>query len=746
MKTLVIVESPTKAKTIGKFLGDGYEIVASMGHIMDLPKSKLSIDIEHDFAPDYQMMADKKKVISELKQSGKSAENIILATDPDREGEAIAAHVKEVLSKSDKNKKFSRIVFHEITKDAVEEALKKPRDIDENLVDAQTARRVLDRLVGYKLSPILWRKVRRGLSAGRVQSVALRLIVEREREIEKFKKEPYYTIAVNLKKDSEETIFELIEINGEKLEITEKLKLYDGEYSFAKTTIDTESKAKQIEEDLKPKQFVVSDVVKKEMRRTPPPPYTTSTLQQDGARRMGLSGKRTMSLAQKLYEEGFITYHRTDSVSMAASAVMSVRSFIEKTYGARYILPKPRFYKGKQKLAQEAHEAIRPTNVNVKAQIVSEQLGAQHVKLYDIIWRRAVATQMSDAITESTTVLVSVNDDGSNHQSRFSDDTRQASAQNLKQNRSLNESLSSNLANKDATAFDSPQSEPAHVTTVDSYTLKANGSVLVFDGFLKVNPFALNDNKLPDFIASEKLDFVSVINEFHETLPPPRYNDASIIKALEEEGIGRPSTYATIISTIESRQYIERNEGKFVPTSVGIAVNDFLVANFSTIDDIPFTAEMEDQLDQIADGKKKWSPVIKEFYTPFEKTLEKVGEAARVKIEVEKTDEICPEDGGHLVIRIGRFGKFLACENFPNCKFTKPFIVDTNIPCPKCGSLPATPSASDGGRGKIILKKTKKGRKFYGCSNYPKCDFASWKIEDIKHPKEISSKEPAQKD
>jgi DNA topoisomerase-1 len=646
-----------------------------MGHIMDLPKSTLGIDIEKDFAPDYQMMADKKKIISELKTAAKTAENIILATDPDREGEAIAAHIKELLEEQktkSKDQVFQRIAFHEITKEAIEEALRSPRSIDENLVDAQTARRVLDRLVGYKLSPILWRKVRRGLSAGRVQSVALRLIVEREREIEKFKKEPYFTLAVTLKKTTGETVFELIEINSQKIEINEKLKLYDGEYGFSKTIINSEIKAKQIEEDLKTKDFVVSDVVKKEMRRTPPPPYTTSTLQQDAARRMGLSGRRTMSLAQKLYEEGFITYHRTDSVSMASTAVSAIRNYVEKEYGRKYIPESPRFYKVKQKLAQEAHEAIRPTNVSTQSTAVSEQLGVQYAKLYDIIWRRAVATQMSEAVTESTTVIV----DASN----------------------------------------------------GNYTLKANGSVLVFDGFLKVNPFALNDNKLPEFSALEKLNFVSAASEFHETLPPPRYNDASIIKALEEEGIGRPSTYATIISTIESRQYIERNERKFMPTTVGVAVNDFLVTNFSTIDDIPFTAAMEDQLDQIASGEKKWVPVIKEFYTPFAQTLEKVGEAARVKIEVEKTDEICPQDKGHLIIRIGRFGKFLACENFPKCKFTKPFVIDMNIPCPKDG-------------GKIILKKTKKGRKFYGCSNYPKCDFAAWKIEDIKNPKETAPKE-----
>jgi DNA topoisomerase-1 len=674
MKNLVIVESPTKARTIGRFLGDSYEIIASMGHVKDLPKSKLGVDVENNFQPDYQTMPDKKKVLSQIKIASKNAENIILATDPDREGEAIAAHVKEALEAKDK--KFSRIVFHEITKEAVEEALNSPREIDENLVDAQTARRVLDRLVGYKLSPILWQKVRRGLSAGRVQSVALRLIVEREREIEKFKKEPYYTISVVLKKDSNEVSFELIEIKTEKIEISEKINLYDGEYTFTKTKIDTESKAKEIEADLKGKEYIVSDVTKKEMRRTPPPPYTTSTLQQDGARRMGLSGRRTMSLAQKLYEEGYITYHRTDSVAISESARKQMTEFVRKEFGDKYLPSKPRYYKVTQKNAQEAHEAIRPARVGVSVAQVTKDLGVQYGKLYDIIWRRAVATQMAEAITESTVVLVDV-------------------------------------SNKE-------------------YTFKANGSVLVFDGFLRINPFALNDNKLPDFNANEKLDFISVLSEFHETLPPPRYNDASIIKTLEEKGIGRPSTYATIISTIESRQYIERTEGKFQPTNVGLAVNDFLVENFSTIDDVPFTAEMENGLDEIANGTKKWVPTIKEFYEPFEKTLGKVKDAARVKIEVEKTDEICPQDGGHLIIRIGRFGKFMACENFPNCKFTKPFMQETNLICPKDG-------------GKIIFKKTRRGRRFYGCSNYPKCDFAAWKIEDIKNPKEKKEAEKPQK-
>jgi DNA topoisomerase I len=725
MKNLVIVESPTKAKTISRFLGDGYEIIASMGHIMDLPKSTLGIDIEKNFTPQYEMMKDKAKIISELKSAGKTADNIFLATDPDREGEAIAAHVKEILIKNQKSKskeqRYSRVVFHEITKDAIDEAFKSPRDIDVNLVDAQTARRVLDRLVGYKLSPILWSKVRRGLSAGRVQSIALRLIVEREREIEKFKKEKYGTVTVKLKSqnpnlkttsqnlETEGTPFELIEINKEKIEISKKLNLYDGEYTFSKTTIGTEESAKQILKDLKIKEFKVSDVTKKEIKRTPPPPYTTSTLQQDGARRMGLSGRRTMSLAQKLYEEGFITYHRTDAVTISDSARKQMSAYVVKEFGEKYIASSPRFYKNTSKNAQEAHEAIRPTNVSNQPSVISNQLGAQYGKLYEIIWRRAIATQMADAITESTSVLVE--------------------AKNV-------------ILSKVKDLGDSSVS-PQNDNTV--YSLKANGSVLVFDGFLKINPWALNDSRLPEFQSGEALGFIDSSFEEHETLPPPRYNDASIIKTLEEKGIGRPSTYATIISTIESRQYIERVEQKFQPTNVGLAVNDFLVTNFSTVDDIPFTALMEDELDEIASGKRKWEPVIKEFYEPFEKTLSEVKQAARVKIEVEKTDEICPEDGGHLIIRIGRFGKFLACENFPTCKFTKPFVVETNLWCPKCGdgALPATPSASDGGRGKIILKKTRKGRKFYGCSNYPNCDFAAWKLEDIKHPKveqsEISS-------
>ncbi|MBI2594465.1 type I DNA topoisomerase, partial [Candidatus Curtissbacteria bacterium] len=725
-----------------RFLGSDFEVIASMGHIYDLPKSKLGVDTENNFDPQYELMMDKKKTLDQLKRASKGAERIIMATDLDREGEAIAYHIANAIRENQKskikNQKLERIVFHEITREAIEDALKNPREVDRNLVDAQTARRVLDRLVGYKLSPLLWSKVRRGLSAGRVQSVALRLIVEREREIEKFVKEPYFTITVELSRGPvslhphptsspasqsagarrgspalatpSTTSFELIEIDGEKIEETRKLELYDGEYKFVKTSINTEEKAKKIENDLKTKEFIVADVAKKEMRRSPPPPYTTSTLQQDGARRMGLSGKRTMMLAQKLYEEGFITYHRTDSFQISDQARKQMSDYVRKEFGDKYLSPKPRFYRNTSINAQEAHEAIRPTSVgqiaNSKLQIANS-LGAQHARLYEMIWRRAVATMMSDAIIESTSVLVDA-------RSSFSVSRRVSS----------NDGRQTIRAAKTSDAAD--------------YRLKTNGSVLLFEGFLKINPYALEDKRLPEFVANEKLDYVSSLAEAHETLPPPRYNDASIIKTLEEKGIGRPSTYATIISTIESRGYIEREEGKFHPTAVGFAVNDFLVDNFSAVDDIPFTAEMEDEMDQIASGEKKWVPVIAEFYTPFEKTLNKVKDAKRVKIAVEETDEKCPKCGeGKLVIRSGRFGKFLSCNRFPECKFTKPLVHETNLICPKCGRRPGEASGPEGG--KIVIKKTKKGRKFYGCSNYPACDFAAWRLEDIKDKSNIKN-------
>ncbi len=679
---LVIVESPTKAKTIGKFLGSEFVVKASMGHVMDLPKSKLGVDTLNNFNPQFEISEGKKSTISELQKLASESDGVILASDPDREGEAIAYHISQLLreklsakkskAKSAKNETsssgipFQRIVFHEITKDAIRNALEHPGVIDTHLVDAQTARRVLDRLVGYKLSPILWQKVRRGLSAGRVQSVALRLIVEREKEIEKFGKEPYWTITATLSKDKKEVEFELVSINDEKIEQQNSFQLYDGDYTVTKTTITTQEKADTILEALKKKEFVVSDVAKKETKRSPQPPFTTSTLQQQASQRFGFSGKRTMSLAQKLYEEGFITYHRTDSVHLAETSVTQMRDFVVKKFGESYVPEKVRLFSTKQKLAQEAHEAIRPTDVNKTEEYVRDSLGAAYAKIYQLIWSRALASQMADARVESTTVLV--------------------------------------------------ETKPVP----EKYVFKTTGSILLFEGFLKVNPFGLSDRQLPDFVSGETIPTVQTIAIAHETPAPPRYNDASLIKSLEEEGIGRPSTYATIISVLEERTYVERKDGRFYPTAVGNAVNDFLVKYFSTIDDVPFTASMEDQLDEVAEGKKDWVPVIREFYTPFEKQLTEVSKTAeRVQIATEDTGEICPLDGAPLVIRTGRFGKFISCKNFPTCEYKKAYVEETNFLCPKDG-------------GKIIARKTKKGRTFYGCNNYPNCDFAVWKLSDIK--------------
>lgn len=678
MKHLVIVESPTKARTIGKFLGKDYVIKFSMGHIIDLPKSKLGVDVEGGFLPQYEVVGDKKKIIGELAKEARRADVIVLATDPDREGEAIAKNLMDVLSESIKKKakstkshkgtgvlevsgegaKFQRIVFHEITEGAIKEALTHPRSVDENLVNAQTARRVLDRLVGYQLSPILWRKVRRGLSAGRVQSVAVRLIVEREREIEKFGKESYWSIHAMF--DGVE--FGLVEIGGKKVESSEVFVLYDGEYKVGKTIIDTEEMADRVLADVKKFDYVVGDVSRREMRRSPLPPFTTSTLQQQAATRLGLPGKRTMSLAQKLYEEGFITYHRTDSVNISAVAVKEMREFIEKEFGSEYLPEKPRMYFTKQKNAQEAHEGIRPTKMGKSAEAVKVELGEAYAKLYDLIWRRAMASQMTDAKIESTSVYVEGGE----------------------------------------------------------FRFKTTGSVLLFDGFLRLTPQALEDNRLPKFVTGNKVELRDVRADGHETAPPPRYNDASLIKTLEEKSIGRPSTYATIVSTIGDRGYVERVERRFIPTVVGCSVNDFLVRNFSTIDDVPFTALMEDELDQVASGEKEWNVMMGEFYEPFSKKLKEVGDAERVKIPVEETGEACPECGeGRLVIRTGKFGKFFSCDRFPDCRFTKQFVETTEFLCPKDG-------------GKIVVKKTKKGRKFFGCGNYPNCDFAVWKLTDIK--------------
>ena len=691
---LIIVESPTKAKTLSRFLGSEYQIEASYGHIRDLPKSTLGIDTEHDFSPHYIVPVKAKKRAKELGELAKKAKKIILATDPDREGEAIAWHVSKIIQekheKKEKQEKkvikkspvpltsLVRIVFHEITENAIKEALQNPRNIDMQLVDSQQARRILDRLVGYKLSPLLWNKVRRGLSAGRVQSVAVRMIVEREREIQAFKSENYWEIEAWLNKtqdleprtkdNNEKGIFKakLVQINNEKAEIK------------------SEEQANKIKDDLLKSDYSVKNVEIKNVNRYPYPPFNTSTMTQAAANLFGWPAKKTMMFAQRLFEEGFITYHRTDSFNLAMAAISETRDFIKGNYGDNYLPELPKFYKTKSKVAQEAHEAIRPTQIKsiIDYELrIKEEIGRDAWMLYQLIWKRMVACQIKEAVYERTAVDIQ--------------------AQKL-------------------------HNEQAAASDLCNYLLKANGSKLLFDGWLRVygnngnGGFEGDEGKqvLPKLVMEEPLklkeiDPIEVLAK--QTEPPPRFNEASLIKTLEEYGIGRPSTYAPIISTIQDRLYVEKIERKFQPTSLGFAVCDFLIKYFPEILDYKFTAGMEDNLDKIANGEIQWVPVIKEFYTPFAVKLEAVYEnAERVKIEVEQTEEKCPQCGANLVIRMGRFGKFLACSKFPQCKFTKSFTQTTNFKCPKCG-------------GDVIIKMTKRRRKFYGCANYPKCDFASWK-------------------
>ncbi|MEK7154522.1 MAG: type I DNA topoisomerase [Patescibacteria group bacterium] len=634
---LVIVESPTKARTLEKFLGpsasSGFQIEASFGHIRDLPQKKLGIDIGKNFAPDYVQTEKQKEKTKEIKRLSDQASKIYLATDPDREGEAIAWHLSQVLGA--KGQVLSRIVFHEITEHAIKEALKNPRELDMKLVDAQQARRILDRLVGYKLSPLLWKKVRRGLSAGRVQSVTVKLVVEREREIEAFKPEEYWDINV------------VLTARGQVLSV-----------KLIKPEIKNQEEADKAEKELRSSEFRVESVEKKEFKRTPPAPYTTSTLQQAAANRMGWSAKRTMQVAQGLYEEGHITYHRTDSTNIAAEAAVMSREFIVASYGEDYALDKPRFYKTKSKVAQEAHEAIRPTDVALKG--VAFQNRDQE-KLYEMIWTRFVACQMAEVTGVTVTVTV----------------------------------------------------------IGGEYKLQAKGETIKFDGWYKVLGKELEENILPEVSQGEKLEFVELTKEQKFTQPSARYNDASLIKALEEMGIGRPSTYAPTLSTIQDRQYVEKEEKRFRPTELGIAVNDFLVKNFPNIVDYEFTANMEYGLDEVANGEKKWQPLLADFYTPFAKQLADVTQTAeRVKIEVEATGEKCPKCGqGDVVIRLGKFGRFLSCSTYPECDYKANYQNKTGQKCPKCGE-------TDGGD--VIIRKTRTGRSFYGCSNYPKCDFASW--------------------
>lgn len=621
---LIIVESPTKAKTITKFLGKDFEIQSSYGHIRDLPSSTLGIDVEKNFEPKYIIMPKAKVNIAKLKKLAVKADKIIMATDPDREGEAIAWHLTKALDldnekpnkktkKQPKEQKIERIAFHEITKKAIEEALENPRQIDMNLVDAQQARRVLDRLVGYKLSPFLWKKVTKGLSAGRVQSVAVRLIVDREREIEKFIPEEYWTINALLKKQKNEQLIEalLSKINGE---------------TIPKLGIKNKEKAEEVLNDLKGAQYKILDSHKSETTKNPLPPFTTSTLQQEANKKLRFSGKQTMFLAQELYEGiqigkkeqvGLITYMRTDSVNISEKALFEAKDLITKLFGENYHAGYLRKFKTKSKMAQEAHEAIRPTDPTITPEQLKKYLGPQQLKLYDLIWKRFIASQMAPAKFDSTTIEI--------------------------------------------------QATP-------KYIFQTSGQIMRFDGFLKIYPMKFEEKELPILEVGEILDLDKLVPEQHFTKPPARYNEASLIKILELNGIGRPSTYAPIISTIQDRNYVAKDQNRyFRPTEIGKVVNDLLVEHFSEIVDIQFTSHMESNLDSIAQGKTNWVPTIKEFYDPFAKKLEeKYKEVSKSTYSGEETDEVCEKCGSKMIIRLSKYGRFLACSGFPKCKNAKP--------------------------------------------------------------------------
>lgn len=675
---LVIVESPTKARKLTKFLGKDYKVEASVGHIRDLPKSELGVDVEKDFEPTYTVSSDKNKVATKLKEQASKVKKVYLATDPDREGEAIAWHVKHILeSAKGKNKTsadFLRATFHEITKSAVLKAIEKPGKINLNLVDAQQARRVVDRLVGYKLSPVLWKKVRRGLSAGRVQSVALRLIVEREREIENFKPDEYWEVDVALSAKE----FKKTKAFDEENKVLENLD--DSIFIARVAEVEGKKYEPKLKKDVSPltsvlptADYKIISVEKKQRKRSSLAPFTTSTMQQRSATTFGYSGRQTMRLAQQLYEEGLITYHRTDSQNLSKTAVDMARKYIGENFGAKYLPAEPKVFVTKSKNAQEAHEAIRVTQIDVQGQDLmakSKKFTAQHVKLYDLIWKRYVASQMTSASYDQTSVGVE---------------------------------------------FKSTKSGGAK-----KGLLKASGSILKFDGWMKLFPNR-EDSLLPEVAEGEELNFVDQSAAQKFTQPPARYNDASLIKELEKRGVGRPSTYASIISVILDRGYIERNQKKFFATKVGTTVSDFLLEHFPQVMDYEFTAEMEEDLDRISRGEKQWRKIVADFYKPLSKKIENVSKnAKRTQIPVEKTGEKCPdcskEHGGEIVIRTGRFGKFKSCSRFPECKFTEN-IVETveGVKCPLCQ------------KGDVTIKNTRWGKPFFGCGEYPKCNWASWK-------------------
>lgn len=648
VKSLVIVESPAKAKTIGKFLGKNYKIKASVGHVIDLPKSKLGVDIENNFEPKYITIRGKGQILNEIKKEAKKVDKIFLATDPDREGEAISWHLANALN-LDCNEKI-RIEFNEITKNAVKNAIKNPRKIKMDLVNAQQARRVLDRLVGYKISPLLWKKVRKGLSAGRVQSVATKIICDRENEINNFVPEEYWTIEVNLGHNSKI-------INAEFLGTMENNK-------EKKIKLKTEKDVNYIADVLKNDEYIIYDIKKRIKKRNPYPPYTTSSLQQDAANRLGFSTKKTMQIAQQLYEGvelkkigtvGLVTYIRTDSTRISNEAKNACNNYIEKSFGSSYLGSGT---KNKKKDIQDAHEAIRPTSVSLIPDEIKEYLSKDQYKLYDLIWRRFVASQMSQAIFETLTIKIKCKE----------------------------------------------------------YILKTSGSKMKFDGFLKIYD-TKTENKthnIPELNIGEKLKLIEIKPKQHFTQPPPRFTEASLVKQLEELGIGRPATYSPTISTILSRGYVTIEKKQLKPTELGFIVTEILTEYFKDIVNEKFTAEMEKKLDYIEEGKLEWKKIINEFYDNFKKELE-VAEKEIEKIEIkdEVSDVICEKCGNNMVIKQGRFGKFLACPGYPDCKNTKPLVKNLGIKCPECD-------------GEIVERRSKKGKKFYGCTNFPECNFVTW--------------------
>ncbi|MGL4873870.1 MAG: type I DNA topoisomerase [Clostridium sp.] len=643
---LVIVESPAKAKTIEKYLGKNYVVEASMGHVRDLPKSKLGVDIENDFEPQYITIRGKGELLKSLRKLAKKADKIYLATDPDREGEAISWHLANLLKIDEKEK--CRIVFNEITKTAVKNSLKNARTINTGLVDAQQARRILDRLVGYEISPILWRNVRWGLSAGRVQSAALNLICKREEEVKAFNPVEYWTVDCELKKERKKFKINLSKYKTEKLEMIE------------------EKRAKEILEDLKDGEFKIEKIKKGKKERKPLAPFTTSTLQQDANKKLNYMTKKTMSVAQVLYEGvevkgygtvGLITYMRTDSVRISDDAKAQVKEFIKESFGEDYVPKEDRVYKGKKNI-QDAHEAIRPTHVEITPSMAKKSLTPEQYKLYTLIWNRYLASQMESCKLNTNSITIKNGE----------------------------------------------------------YTFKASGSTIEFDGFMKVYDISSDEEntRLPELEEGEVLKEASLDISQHFTMPPARYNEASFVKLLEEKGIGRPSTYVPTISTLLGREYVVREKKNLIPTELGFIVNNIIEDYFHQIADVEFTAEMERKLDVIEEGATKWKTVVGDFFNPLKEDIDRAEkEIAKVVIEDEVSDVPCDKCGRMMVIKRGRYGKFLACPGYPDCKNAKPIVEEIKAPCPKCG-------------GKVYAKRSKKGNKFFGCANYPECDFVSW--------------------